>query len=47
VQVDAHPVVAYIHSVQGCQIFHDTTYQNEKNIPNDHRLYHTAINYNK
>jgi hypothetical protein len=30
---------------QGCQIFLGTTYQNGKNIPNDHKIYQMAINY--
>jgi hypothetical protein len=30
---------------QGCQIFLETTYQNGKNIPNDHKMYQTAIKY--
>jgi hypothetical protein len=32
-------------SVQGCQIFQRTTYQNGKNIPNDHKIYQMDIQY--
>jgi hypothetical protein len=31
--------------MQGCQIFLGTTYQNWKNVPNDLKLYQTALNY--
>jgi hypothetical protein len=29
---------------QGCQIFLGTTYQDGKNIPNNHKIYKMAIN---
>jgi hypothetical protein len=32
---------------QGCQILLDTIYQKGGNIPNDHKLYQTSINYTK
>jgi hypothetical protein len=32
-------------SVQGCQIFLGTTYQNGKNIPNGHKIYQMATKY--
>jgi hypothetical protein len=27
---------------QGCQIFHGTTYQNGKNLPNNHKIFQMA-----
>jgi hypothetical protein len=33
--------------IQGCQIFLDATYQNRKNISNDHKIYQMATNYAK
>jgi hypothetical protein len=30
---------------QGCQIFPGTTYQNGKNIPNNHNIYQWATKY--
>jgi hypothetical protein len=45
-------VTVYINIGQGCQIFLDTTYQNEKkytnlpqNIPNVHKIHQMAIKY--
>jgi hypothetical protein len=32
---------------QGCQIFRGKIYQNGENIPNDHKIYQSAINYTK
>jgi hypothetical protein len=32
---------------QGCQIFLGTAYPNGKNIPNDHKIYQTAIQFSK
>jgi hypothetical protein len=32
---------------QGCQMFHDTTYQKRENIPNDHKIYQMATKYTK
>jgi hypothetical protein len=34
-------------AVQGCQIFLSTTYQNGKNMPNDHTIYQMATKYTK
>jgi hypothetical protein len=34
-------------AAQGCQIFIGATYQNGKNIPNDHKIYQMAIQFNK
>jgi hypothetical protein len=34
-------------AAQGCQIFLGSTYQNGKNIPNDHKIYQMAIQFNK
>jgi hypothetical protein len=34
-----------IRRVQGCQIYLGTTYQNGKNIPNDHKMYQMAVKY--
>jgi hypothetical protein len=33
--------------VQGCQIFLGTTYQNVKNIPNNHKIFKMATKYTK
>jgi hypothetical protein len=30
---------------QGCQIFLITTYQNGKNVPNNHKIYQMAVQY--
>jgi hypothetical protein len=32
---------------QGCQIFRGTIYQNGENIPNDHKIYQSALKYTK
>jgi hypothetical protein len=33
--------------LQSCQIFLSTTYQNGKNIPNNHEIYQMATKYTK
>jgi hypothetical protein len=33
--------------VLGCQIFLGATYQNGKNIPNNHKIYHMSTKYTK
>jgi hypothetical protein len=36
-----------LRTAQGCQIFLGATYQNGKNIPNNHKIYHITIKYTK
>jgi hypothetical protein len=45
--IEISPVVSsdFLFGEQGCQIFQ--TYQNGKNIPNDHKPYQKAIKYTK
>jgi hypothetical protein len=40
-------IVMFDIPYQGCQIFIGTTYQNGKNIPNNHQVHHRAVKWAK